>query len=124
MKEISNKFYQGALSINFLGDFCRHSILKNACPCSHSMQHTTKNSFYTYHKSSIKPPREAYLFQAHLRGGLIETRGLFEKGGLFNLEKTMLSLLHKELKYKVEKLKYMKVGGHAAEDQNQIRTSR
>ena len=35
----------------------------------------------------------------------------------------MVSVLHKELEYTVEKLKYKaKVGGHAAEDQNQIRT--
>ena len=47
-----------------------------------------------------------------------------ETGGLFNLEKTVVSVLHKELEYKVEKLKNKKVGGHAAEDQNQIRTSR
>ena len=33
--------------------------------------------FLKYRKSSIKPPRVAYLFQAHLRGGLIETGGLF-----------------------------------------------
>ena len=32
----------------------------------------------------------------------------------------MVSVLHKELEYKVENLKYKKVGGHAAEDQNQI----
>ena len=33
----------------------------------------------------------------------------------------MVSLLHKELEYKVEKLKYEKVGRHAASrDQNQI----
>ena len=57
-------------------------------------------------------PWGAYLFQRHLRGG-----------GLFNLEKTMVLVLHKELEYKVEKLKYKKVGVHAAEDQNQIRTS-
>ena len=43
---------------------------------------------------------------------------LFERGALFNLEKTMVSVLHKELEYKVEKLKKKKVGGHAAEDQN------
>ena len=43
--------------------------------------------------------------------------------GLFNLEKMMVSVLHKDLEYKVEKLKYKKVGGHAAEDQNQIQTS-
>ena len=44
-------------------------------------------------------------------------------GGLFNLEKTMVSVLHKELEQKVEKLKNKRDGGHAAEDQNQIRTS-
>ena len=43
--------------------------------------------------------------------------------GLFNLKKTMVLVLHKELECKVEKLKYKKVRGHAAEDQNQIRTS-
>ena len=47
--------------------------------------------------------------------------GLFERGSLFNLEKTMVSVLHKELEYKVGKLKNKKVGGHAAEFQNQIR---
>ena len=41
-------------------------------------------------------------------------------GLLFNLGTTMVSVLHKELAYKVEKLQYKKVGGHAAEDQNQI----
>ena len=50
---------------------------------------------------------------AYLRGG----------GGLFNLEKTMVSVLHKELEYKVKKLENKKVGGHAAEDQNKIWTS-
>ena len=35
----------------------------------------------------------------------------------------MASVLHKELEYKVEKLKVQEVLGHAAEDQNQIRTS-
>ena len=44
-------------------------------------------------------------------------------GVLFNSEKTTVSVLHKELEYKVEKLKYKKVGGHATEDQIQIRTS-
>ena len=57
----------------------------------------------------LSPPG-AYLFPAHLRRGLIETGGLFERGGggLFNLETTMVSVLHKELEYKVEKLKYKK----------------
>ena len=35
-------------------------------------------------------------------GGLNRNGG----GGLFNLEKTMVSVLHKELKFKVEKLMY------------------
>ena len=41
--------------------------------------------------------------------------GVFEREVLFNLERTMLSVLHKELQYaeyNVEKLKYKKVGGH------------
>ena len=50
--------------------------------------------------------------------------GLFERGGhVFNLEKRMVSVLHKNLEYKVEKLKYKKVGGLAAENQKQIRTT-
>ena len=35
----------------------------------------------------------------------------------------MVSVLHKQLENKLEKLKYKKVGRHAAEDQNQILTS-
>ena len=34
-----------------------------------------------------------------------------------------VSVLHRELEYKEEKLKYKKFFGHAAEDQNQIQTS-
>ena len=41
-----------------------------------------------------------------------------EMGGLFNLEKTIISALHKELEYEVEKLKYKNVGGHTAKDHN------
>ena len=33
------------------------------------------------------------------------------------------SVLHKELEYEAKKLKYKRVGGHAAEDQNKIRSS-
>ena len=47
-------------------------------------------------------PLGAYLFQVHLR------RDLFESGGLFDLEMMMVSVLLKELGYKVEKLKYKK----------------
>ena len=52
-----------------------------------------------------------------MKGGLFERRG---EGKLFNLEDYMVSVLHKDLEYKVDKLKYEKVGGHAAEDQKQI----
>ena len=64
----------------------------------------------------LSPPG-AYLFQARLRGSLVVTEGLF------NSEKTRVSLLQKDLKYQVEKLTNKKAGGHAAEDQNQYRTS-
>ena len=66
-------------------------------------------------KSSIKPPGGDYfkhiwglrggLFQTHLRvgGGLNREGGLIWEEALFNLAKTMVSVLHKELGYKVEK---------------------
>ena len=57
-----------------------------------------------YHKSSIKHPIGAYLFQTRLGGG-----GLIETGGLFNLAKTLVSVLHKELECKEEKLKCKKL---------------
>ena len=67
------------------------------------------------------------LFISNLfEGGLIETGGLFGRrggGGLFTLEKTMVSVVHKELEHKAEKLKNKMVGVHAAENQNQIQIS-
>ena len=49
-------------------------------------------------------------------GGLNRDGRLFETCGLFNLStKTMVSVLHKELEYKVGKFE-----GHAAEDQEQF----
>ena len=36
-------------------------------------------------------------------------RGIIWEGALFNLAETMVSVLHKELEYKVEKLKYKKL---------------
>ena len=81
----------------------------------------------SYRKSSIKPlGRGGGLVISRPfvgGGGLIEAGDLLEMGDLFNLEKTMASVLHKELEQKVEKLKNKRDGGHAAEDQNQIRTS-
>ena len=41
-------------------------------------------------------------------GGVNRDGGLFERGGLFNLETTMVSVFDKELENKVEKLKYKK----------------
>ena len=67
------------------------------------MQHMTKNSFYTYRKSSIKPLGGLIYFTPIRGGGLIET------GGLVNLEKTIVSVLHEELEYKVEKFKNKQV---------------
>ena len=66
----------------------------------------------------LSPPRGgAYLFQTHLRGGLIET------GGLFNLEKTMVSVLHKKPRIQSGNAQVQEVGDHAADDQKQIRSS-
>ena len=62
-----------------------------------------------YTVNHLLNPRGAYLFQIHFKGGLTETRGAFERGYLFNLAKTMVLILHKELEYKVEKLKYKKL---------------
>ena len=61
------------------------------------------------------------------QGGLFISRP-FEGGGGLNRDRgahlrgrgTMVSVLHKELEYKLEKLKNKKVRGHAAEDQKQI----
>ena len=65
-----------------------------------------------YRKSSIKPPGGLFTSSPFEGGGggggLIENGGLFKRGGLFNLKTTMVSVLHKELDCKVEKLKYKK----------------
>ena len=60
-----------------------------------------------YDKFSIKPPGGGIFISSPFErggGGLIETKGLFERGGLFNLDKTMVSVLYKQLEHKVEKL--------------------
>ena len=54
-------------------------------------------------KSSIKLPGGLIYFKPIWSAG-----GLMETGGLFNLETPMVSIFHKELEYKVEKLKYKK----------------
>ena len=50
---------------------------------------------WTDRKSSFKLPRGGLVISSSFEGG----------GGLFNLETTMISVLHKKLEYKVEKLK-------------------
>ena len=59
-------------------------------------------SWLSYALNSLLTPQRPYLFQAHLRGSSLETGGLFERG-VFNLEKTMVSVLHKDLEYIVDK---------------------
>ena len=52
------------------------------------------------------PPGRVYSFQTNLMGGGASLR----RGGLFDLEKTMVSVLHKKkLGYNVERLKYKKL---------------
>ena len=52
----------------------------------------------------LSTPRGLFISSPFERGDLIESGG-----GLFNLETTMVSVLHKELEYKVEKLNYKKL---------------
>ena len=49
--------------------------------------------------------------------GLNRAGGIFEMGVLFCLAKTMVSVVPKELEYKVDKPQVREVGGHAAKDQ-------
>ena len=58
----------------------------------------------TYRKSSMKPSGGLIYFKPIL-GGLNRDGGLIWEECLFNLEKTMVSALHKELEYKVDELK-------------------
>ena len=55
-------------------------------------------------------------------GGLMETGGLFYGRGLLQFSKKIISVLYKEPECKVEKAQVKAVGGHAAEDEKQIRT--
>ena len=58
--------------------------------------------FYKYRKSSINPPGRLILISDKFEGvGLIET-ATYLRGGL-------VSVLHKDLECKVEKLKYKKL---------------
>ena len=63
----------------------------------------------------LSPPDDRLIYFKHIwrgggGGGLIEIGGLFETGFFkFNLAKTVVSVLLKELEYKVEKLEYKKL---------------
>ena len=57
----------------------------------------------------LSPPGGLFISNQFEEGGLIEKGDLFERRGLFNLEKTMVSILHKKLEYKVEALKYKRL---------------
>ena len=85
-------------------------------------------------KPTVNPllsPRGTYLFQAHLRwwwwwgGGLIETGGIFETEGLVLSKKIKIEIKKTSIQSGKAQVQegWKKVGGHAAEDQNQIRTS-
>ena len=71
-----------------------------------------------YCKSSIKTPGGLFISNP-FEGGLIEMEGLFERGGLFNLEMTMV----RTRRIQSGKAQVQEVLGHAAEDQHQIQTS-
>ena len=62
---------------------------------------------YLYRKSSITSPGGGLFTSNTFEGGRGE--GLNRDGGFFNLAKTMVAILHKELEYKMEKRKYKKL---------------
>ena len=76
-----------------------------------SLENEYEDTFAVNHLLNPPPPPGwmAYLFQTHLGGGLNRDGGLIWGGGVFYLAKMMVSVLHKEPKYKVEKLKYKKL---------------
>ena len=80
------------------------------------MQWIKQYWFPKYGKCSIKIPRELFLSQTHLRG--FGVRGSIDSGGLFNSPKTMITTRIQSRKAQVQE-----VGGHAAKDKKQIRTS-
>ena len=67
-------------------------------------------------KSSIEPPPPSLMGRGGV-SGLNRAGGIFEMGVLFCLAKTMVSVVPKELEYKVDKPQVREVGGHAAKDQ-------
>ena len=62
----------------------------------------------------LSPPGDLFISSPFEGKGGLNRDGEVEggRGNLFNLGKTMVSVLYKELEYKAEKLKNKKVGGH------------
>ena len=54
------------------------------------------------------PPGRGIIYFNPIWGGLLEMGGLIWERCLFNFETMMVSVLHEELEYKMEKLKYKK----------------
>ena len=88
-----------------------YQLLSTTCR-DNSLENEYEDTFAVNHLLSPPPPPPqggGLIYFKHIwRGGLKETGDLFEGGGVFYLVKMMVSVLHKEPKYKVEKLKYKK----------------
>ena len=85
--------------------------IKRTGPLDWTLSYLLRSLFTVNPILSPPPPPPpgggAYLFQAYLRrwgGGAYLRRWAYLRG-VINLETTIVSVLHKELKYKVEKLK-------------------
>ena len=65
-------------------------------------------AFWTTVNLLLTPPRGPIYFKSVWGGSLVATGELFERG-LFYLAEMVVSVLHKELECKVEKLKYKKL---------------
>ena len=89
--------------------FSRRSSAVTGKKCTKKSVLRVQSCWFAYCKCFIKPGGLVYFISFWGGWGLIETGGLFEREGLFNLEKTVVSVLHKELECKVEKLKYRKL---------------
>ena len=72
------------------------------CPWRNVSDNKHDTLALVYRKSSIKPSGDLLILN------ILELRAYLRRG-LFNLAKKMVPVLHKELEYKVEKLKYKKL---------------
>ena len=89
--------------------FSRRSSAVTAKKCTKKSVLRVQSCWFAYRKCFIKPGGLVYFIFIWGGWGLLETAGLFQRECSFNLEKTVVSVLHKELEYKVENLKYKKL---------------